>query len=437
MDRTNYFGGFDSKPAHYEDNLTRAFLALLRLVPPVQAAFIDAVREVQLERGDRSVVPPRTEPGADLRGVWTQTGALHAGEGRLLSILLSSEDWEAEAPVGASDRGAVYDGVIHYGEGWILVVENKPYGDVREAQLSPNLGNAEGIEVEPRPVVVVWEGLIARLHGLLEGGWLGATQTLLVGDFLSYVKSEFKWLNPYPTLAACGNDLALLNHRCVAIMEELAPGRVDYHQGWRHYMRVPELEAARYVALSVEETAGEDGAGWGLVLEIHPGDTVSQARSFYRSVDVTALGPLLESWSGSSNLHFSHINKHLHWCRARKRVVPFVTFWLEHQGWIRNVKEEEFAELSALLDQHGLTDGHDRREFERLFVDSKRSSVNVCPGISLTYRWTGAEAVRLDREGRLVTGVEERIRQAVRTWGAEGAWSAVRATARSALNAHE
>ncbi|MFB6216697.1 MAG: hypothetical protein ABEJ72_06995, partial [Candidatus Aenigmatarchaeota archaeon] len=60
MKRTNYFGRFENKSAGAEDRLTRAFLVLLRLVPPVQAAFIDAIREKQREQGNGSVVPSRT-----------------------------------------------------------------------------------------------------------------------------------------------------------------------------------------------------------------------------------------------------------------------------------------------------------------------------------------------------------------------------------------
>lgn len=274
-ERINYFSGFEHKPAHYEDNLTRAFLVLLRLVPPVQAVFIDALRDVQLSRGGSEILPSRTESGAVLRGVWTQTTRLHADEGRVVSVLLSGSEWHPEASVEASDRGAVYDGVLHYGERWVLVLENKPYGNVWEEQLSPNLQGASGLDVEPQALVVVWEDLIARLHGLLEGEWLGLTQSLLVYDFLQYVQSEFKWLNPYPSLASCGDDLALLNHRCVAIMKELAPGRLEYHQGGDPFIDAEELRAVKRVLLSVEEA----DQGWDLLLRVYPGDTVAQARA--------------------------------------------------------------------------------------------------------------------------------------------------------------
>lgn len=81
MKRTDYFGRFENKAADAEDRLTRAFLVLLRLIPPVQAAFIDAIREKQREQGKGSVVPSRTATDVGLGGVWSQVGTLRIDEG--------------------------------------------------------------------------------------------------------------------------------------------------------------------------------------------------------------------------------------------------------------------------------------------------------------------------------------------------------------------
>ena len=76
MKRTNYFSGFEHRPRHFEDQLTRAFLVLLRLVPPVQSAFIDYIRDEQLRNGRADVVPPRSMCATAMNSIWTQTGSL-------------------------------------------------------------------------------------------------------------------------------------------------------------------------------------------------------------------------------------------------------------------------------------------------------------------------------------------------------------------------
>ena len=148
MKRANYFGRFENKPSSAEDRLTRAFLVLVRLVPPVQAAFINAIREKQRTQGNGSLVPSRTATDAGVGGVWSQVGTLRTDEGRVLSILLTNREWNGEVEIQPSDRTPVYDGVVHYGEQWVVAIENKPHGNAREDQLHPNVEDQEGREAE-------------------------------------------------------------------------------------------------------------------------------------------------------------------------------------------------------------------------------------------------------------------------------------------------
>ena len=80
MKRINYFGRFENKSADAEDRRTRAFLVLVRLDPPVQAAFIDAIREKQREQGAGSLVLARTATDTGVGGVWSQVGTLRTDE---------------------------------------------------------------------------------------------------------------------------------------------------------------------------------------------------------------------------------------------------------------------------------------------------------------------------------------------------------------------
>jgi hypothetical protein len=103
----------------------------------------------------------------------------------------------------------------------------------------------------------------------------------------------------------------------------------------------------------------------------------------------------------------------------------YLEFWQAHPDWIRQVKEEQFDDLLDLLVANGLLTEADRDEFETAFMETNRSTVNVCPGVSLHYRWGRSEALGLDESDRFVEEIDERVRDAVRTWGAEDAWSAV------------
>ena len=423
MSRLNYYNFFKNKPEDAEDRLTRAFLILVRLIPPVQAAFIEAVREKQRAQGDGTLVPARAVTGTGVAGIWSQTGKLHADEGHVLSILLTNHPWKPQRPIQSSTRSAVYDGVVHYGDEWIFAIENKPYGDVREGQLHPNTEDASTLHVDPRPVVIVWKDLIRHLHALGESGWLDYTQQRLVDDFLQYVQDDFPAIDPYPTLAHCGDDLGKLNRRCESLMQELAPGRPNTHRGSWAYIDASELGGAErvIVAAKVRDLETE----WIIDLMIYPGDTVSQARHFYKHVDVEALLQLTESWDLYPNLHFSHIQTHLVYATKDVSLESYLTFWKNHSDLIGQIKEPQFDSTLNLLSKSGLFDDKDREQFTAEFMETNRSTANVCPGISLHYRWPATDAIELDRRGELAGVIDTRIREAVRTWGAEAAWDEI------------
>ena len=106
-------------------------------------------------------------------------------------------------------------------------------------------------------------------------------------------------------------------------------------------------------------------------------------------------------------------------------MMRYLKFWQEHQDWIRQVKEEQFDELLDLLERNELLTETDRDDFESEFMETNRSTVNACPSVSIHYWWDRAEALDLDASGRLVKEIDERVRDAVRSWGAESEWNQV------------
>jgi len=86
---------------------------------------------------------------------------------------------------------------------------------------------------------------------------------------------------------------------------------------------------------------------------------------------------------------------------------------------IRQVRREDngFEDLSQRLRAHGLIDARDQRNIKKDFIETKRDSVNVCPGFQLIFAWRRAAANRLDRDQRFVEAVRARANEALGTWG--------------------
>jgi hypothetical protein len=226
VNHLNYFEPYESKKPEHEDQLTRAFLVVMRFVPLVQAAFMDLVREAQLRNGSGQIIPALTAMDSECN-IETQVSAIGQEEGTLVSILLTDEHFTPENAIRASERGARYDGVIYFPPDWILVIENKPFSaNVWEGQLAPSLPQGSSIRVEMTLVDIPWRLLIDRLNSLLERKLVNGSECLLVEDFLEFVDGNFSYLNPYGSFSQCKGRKYLLEKRCAAVLESIAKGNV-------------------------------------------------------------------------------------------------------------------------------------------------------------------------------------------------------------------
>ena len=142
-------------------------------------------------------------------------------------------------------------------------------------------------------------------------------------------------------------------------------------------------------------------------------------------MEIDELLALTGDWNCSPNLHFAHMSQNLVYPSPEVSLREYLAFWQEHQTWIRQVKDEQFGDLLDLLESNGLLTGADREEFGTEFFETNRSTVNVCPGISMHYWWDRPRALDLDDNDFLMEEADERVREAVRTWGAESAWKSV------------
>ena len=73
MERLNYFAPYQSKSPHEEDQLTRAFLVVLRYIPLVRANFIDILRQLSIEAGNENRIPDFLALEQSDRSIKTQT----------------------------------------------------------------------------------------------------------------------------------------------------------------------------------------------------------------------------------------------------------------------------------------------------------------------------------------------------------------------------
>lgn len=424
MKHLNYFAPYESLSPNHEDQLTRAFLVVLRLIPLVQVAFLDLIREDQVARSSKEIIPTLSAVRSNME-IETQVAKIRQPTGTLVSVLLTNERWNPSESVKISSRRARYDGVIYFEPDWIVSIENKPWSEnIWGEQLNPSCSSNSEVEVSPTPIILTWDCILTRLANIRRRNMLGWAESGLVDDFFEFVDANFKFLNPYSSFEVCKGDEDLIAKRCSSILEELAPGNVRYHKGFADYISM-ESGAARRVFLYPGKGA--------ILLGFWPGDTVAQSREFFAAVKTDSFLQLAQSgWIIEPNLHFAYRADNLVRTRSKLSLQEYCEFWKHNQDKIRQFKRNEFEKLFQELRNEGLISDENMSELTKQFLESKRDRVNVCPGFELTFKWLMNSAERIDAMGNFSHEVKVKMQEAMHSWGQTFSYASAPASATSA-----
>lgn len=433
MTHLNYFEAFQSKAAWHEDQLTRAFLVLIRFVPLVHARFLALIREEQERIHCDELVSPITVVAEKNVLIETQATQIRHDQGRLLSVLMSDEQWTKQHEVQSSERGARYDGVLAYtsSEGsssrsepdWLIIVENKPKErNVWPDQINPSYHSLpldHRLEIESKPIALSWRSVIRDLRSLLDRDLTGRAEKIMVEDFLDYVTHWYSYLLPFDTIGECRADDFLLQKRCDEILQKCAAkaSSVVPNEPIKEGRIEVNIPGIRYLWL--EPKKGTDGYKR-IELSLYPGDTVTQARAFLGRVNADKIQSLTEqNWGVWPNLHFAYMATNLHWCDVSLGIKEYLEFWRRNQGRIRQVPRDQYKGFLPLFEdlrREGLLGEHEIPELQKKTTETKRPVINVCPGIGLAYQWSLDEAAELDRRGELEKQAYERASEALATF---------------------
>lgn len=258
----------------------------------------------------------------------------------------------------------------------------------------------------------------------------------LVANFVGNIKNEITIMMKVflilvvnvVFLCSCSKDLSS-NHsssdtkknreefKFNAIMEEVKPGAVKNQRGWSHYIEVNN-NVIWMIGLNANSQTNED---WTIRLEFYPGDTVNQARDFYKQVEMQKLLALGKNshWFVGPNLHFAHMQRHLHWATASLPIIEYLEYWSKHQDKIAQYKKIDggFQAVISWLTSEHLIGKVDVEAIRKHFVETNRNSINVNPGIKMIYTWMKDEAIELDDKGVFAEEATRVIESALSSWG--------------------
>jgi hypothetical protein len=402
----NVFEPYRELSRGHEDQLTRAAMIVLRLVPLARETLLRAIGEPSQSQLPDCIVDMQATNIVD-----PSEENLAAGEvqrGRLVSVFLTPdiEPFEIAEEITDIDRGQRFDGVLRFDPDLVVVLESKVCrrwarrNGHRVAEL--NLGGTRF--AQRRTSVLRWHDLLESWWRLVELGVLGPAEQAIIQDVLSYAHQDFGHLLPFGTLRRVGSDPVRRKWRLRSLLREatgIAPERAGLvHVRLDVALGVASLQRA---ALDIEEER--------LTLHLWPGELKAQAEHLYAGGHAENLCELLDgddrgAWQVKPQPLLGFRN-------APVRTRVYLTCTLDPAEYARRWQGEDWKQVGAhhrnrirselwpWLLERGYASEPDIARLDPFLHALGRRFAHLRPSIHVSRSWDWNEAERLDDEGLL------------------------------------
>lgn len=429
----NVFEPYRELASNHEDQLTRAAMIVLRLVPLARETLLQAIGEPSQSQLPDCVVDMQATNLVDPSEESLAAGKVERG--RLVSVFLTPdiEPFDIAADVTDIDRGQRFDGVLRFDPDLVVVLESKVCrrwarrNGHRVAEL--NLGGTRF--AERRTNVLRWHDLLESWWRLVELGVLGPAEQAIVKDVLSYAHQDFGHLLPFGTLRRVGSDPVRRKWRLRSLLRE-ATGIVPERAGLVHIRLDTALGVAslQRAALDVEDTRadspsrahpeGRRQAGERLALHLWPGELKAQAEQLYAGGHAESLCELLDEdgWQVRPQPLLGFRN-------APVRTRVYLTCRLDPAEYARRWQGDDWRQVGAHHRNHilpelwpwllerGYASERDRDRLDPFLHALGRRFAHLRPTIHVSRSWEWSEAERLDDEGLLPGEIRAALNRAL------------------------
>jgi hypothetical protein len=424
----NVFEPYRELGRAHEDQLTRAAMIVLRLVPMAREALLQAIGEPSQSQLPDCVIDMQATNLVDPSEESAAGGDVERGQ--LVSVFLTpdTEPVDISPEITEIDRGQRFDGVLRFDPDLVVVLESKVCrrwarrDGKRVAEM--NLGGTRF--AQRRTCVLRWHDLLESWWRLVELGVLAPAEQAIVGDVLSYAHRDFGQLLPYGTLRRVGSDPVRRKWRLRSLLAE-ASG-IDTERAGLVHVRLDTalgVGSLQRAALEVEGSAGgagpsvgtrsgintRSGAGERLTLHLWPGELKAQAEQLYAGGRAERLCALLSGHDG--DCWSVQPQPLLGFRNAPVRTRVYLTCELDPGEYARRWQGEDWKRAGAHHRSHvrddlwpwllarGYACERDGERIEPFLRALGRRFAHLRPSMHVSRSWDWEQAERLDDEGLL------------------------------------
>jgi hypothetical protein len=393
-DTLNFFDPNTDIPSYHENQLTRAFLVVLRLSPAAHQVWLS------LAAPDRKLYELQRPWSFDTQRSQMFSSVPEVGEPiEGISVLQAADEQVIDGQVQITDRRQVLDGIVRYGDELLIVVETKLDGPVAARQAQDLNVHGAHVRFADDVHTVSWRDLLAGWYDLVESEVVTGSERALIVDFLDFFERRFARLGSFTTLGRCKDQKFRVSRRLNAVLDEIAGGLT------RDWLELPDRSTVDRAFLAFDELSKQ------ISLVVYPADTLTQAKAFYtRPEAVSSVLSLREvGWEVMPNFHFGHMAPGFVWTTTDAPLEEYVAYWCEQIGRVTLIHREKWEEFWRGLVQRRVARNEEKKQFDQYFTNTLRKSATPRPGLACSYSWKLPEAKLLDDEDRLVLTVAEQL----------------------------
>ena len=391
-DSLNFFNPNKDIPAHYENQLTRAFLVVLRISPAAHQVWLSLVAP-----GRKLYELPRPWSFDTQRHRMLRATPDTAEPIQGISVLQSADVQVVDGPIQITNRGQVLDGIVRYGDELLIVIETKLDGSVATNQARDLNIHGAHVRFDGEVHTVSWRDLLAAWSDLVESEVVVGAERALIIDFLDYVERYFSRLGPYTTLARCKDNAFRIRRRLSSLLNEIAGGIVE------HWLELSERSTVDRASMKYDEPSQH------ISLVLCPADTLAQAKAFYKHLKAASAVPMLPNWKIEPNFHFGYMAKGFVWTTTDVSPEEYIAYWCERIESTGVIPREGWEKFWDELVQRRFAKTEEKAQFDHNFTNTNRKLAIPRPGLACSYSWKLSDAVILDEKDLLVSAVVDQL----------------------------
>ena len=408
QDRLNFFEPWERSPANHENQLTRALLVVLRYCPIAHQAWLSLVDAAASSRLTLHSLPRPTFDTQRAQILTSESQPTNEPINGISVLCAADASNEVQSAVLESDRGQVLDGVIRYGDDYVIVLESKLRESAGGHHQASNINfHGQPIQFDGPVRNISWRDVLASFTDLADQGrqLVSGAEREILNDFLAFVDKNFPELGPFNTLERCAEEPSRVRRRLDVILSEVLGTDDTTLPGTHTSVKLARLEYDSEKRL--------------IELRLWPADTLEQARSFYTRPETVERVLKLqdEGWNVSPNFHFGFMATGYCSTNTTMSVAEYMQYWLKRIDDTGKIQRRDWDQYWRNLENEKIAAPEDREGFDRDFTNTARASATPRPGIRCTFDWHLDEAERLDARGKLRTAVRKRINQLLEALG--------------------